>query len=129
MIHYTIPLPPITKKNSQQIVVNKTTGRPFLIPSKQFKEYERTAGWYLKPPLYISEAVNVKCLFYMPTVRLCDLTNLLEAADDVLVKYGVVTDDNYSIIAGHDGSRVYIDRKNPRTEIFIEKIIDNPKKP
>ena len=42
--------------------------------------------------------------------------------DDVLVKTGVVPDDNYNVIAAHDGSRVYVDKDSPRTEIYIEKI-------
>lgn len=36
-LHYTIPLPPITKKNSQQILVNGKTGRPFIMPSQKYK--------------------------------------------------------------------------------------------
>ena len=66
--------------------------------------------------------MNVKLLFYMPNKRKCDLTNLIEAIDDVLVKTGVLPDDNYNIIAAHDGSRVYVDKDSPRTEIYIEKI-------
>ena len=125
MIHFTIPLPPITKKNSQQIVVNKGTGRPFVMPSKQYKDYEGAALWYIpRVPRPIACPVNVRCLFYMQTARKCDLTNLLEAVDDILVRAGLLADDNYTIIAGHDGSRVEIDRTNPRTEIFITKIID-----
>lgn len=41
--HYIIPLPPITKKNSQQILVNRRTGRPFIAPSKAYKKYEAAA--------------------------------------------------------------------------------------
>ena len=42
---------------------------------------------FLKP-LGIDYAVNVKCLFYMPTNRRVDLTNLLEAIDDACKKLG-----------------------------------------
>lgn len=55
----------------------------------------------------------------MPTKRRVDLTNLLEAIDDVLVKYGVLKDDNSEIITSHDGSRVLYDKDNPRTEVVI----------
>lgn len=121
MIKYVIKLPPITKKNSQQILINKRNGRPFIMPSKKYKEYERMAipflpkraGMPLKGPL------NVRVIFYMQTRRKTDLTNLLEAVDDILVMAGVVEDDNYSVIASHDGSRVYYDKENPRTEIYI----------
>lgn len=120
MIKFTIPLPPITKKNSQRIGTNFATGKPFIMPSEQYKRYEREAAWFMPRDLFIDEAVNVKCLFYMPTRRKCDLTNLLEAIDDILVKQGVLADDDYTIIQSHDGSRVYYDKDNPRTEVYIE---------
>lgn len=122
MIKITIPLPPITKKNSQRILHNKKTGRMFIAPSEQYKAYEQTALWYLPKGETINKPVNVKCLFYMATRRKCDLTNLLEAVDDILVTGGVLADDNYTIIESHDGSRVYYDKENPRTEIYIEGV-------
>ncbi len=118
-----IPLNPRTKKNTQQIVINKKTGRPFIMQSSKYKEYEKNAGWFLKKISEpISVPVNVKCVFYRETRIRCDLTNLLEAIDDILVSHGVLSDDNFTVIASHDGSRVYIDKENPRTEITIETI-------
>ena len=121
---YTIPLPPVTKKNSQQILFNKSTGKPFIMPSAKYKKYEREAVWYVRPHFHspIDYAVNVKCEFYMPTQRKTDLNNLLEAATDLLVYAGVLADDNYCIVASHDGSRCHVDRKKPRTEITITRI-------
>lgn len=121
MIHFTIPLPPVTKKNSQEIMVRG--GKPFVMPSRKYREYEAQALWFVprrRNP--ITDAVNVKCLFYMQTRRKCDLTNLLEAVDDIMVKAGLLADDNYTIIAAHDGSRVLFDKENPRTEIEIKLI-------
>lgn len=119
-IKITIPINPITKKNSQRIYVNRATGKPFIAPSEKFKEYEKTAGIFIKRfKIPFDMPVNVKCLFYMPTRRRVDLTNLLEAIDDILVYYGVISDDDYSHIGGHDGSRVFYDKANPRTEIII----------
>lgn len=63
--------------------------------------------------------MNVKAVFYMNARRKVDLTNLLEACDDILVKYEVLADDNCLIVASHDGSRVFYDKENPRTEIEI----------
>lgn len=121
MIKITIPLDPRTKKNSQQIILVK--GRPMIFPSKKYKEYEKACQYYL-PPMEdpINFPVNIKCLYYMATKRRCDLTNLLEATDDILVHYGVLEDDNYNIIVSHDGSRVLYDKDNSRTEIYIEPI-------
>ena len=119
MLNFTVKLPPISKKNSQQILTNKATGRPFIMPSKKYKEYEKAALWYIPKNIFINYPVNVKCLFYMPTRRRCDLTNLLEAIDDVMVKAGLLADDDFSIIQSHDGSRVLYDKENPRTEVYI----------
>lgn len=119
-IRFTIKLPPISKKNSQQILINRATGRPFAMPSKQYKEYEKDALWFIpKVEAPIICPVNIKCLFYMPTRRRVDLTNLLEAVDDIMVKAGLLADDCYTIVESHDGSRVFVDKENPRTEIEI----------
>lgn len=123
MIKFTVPLIPISKKNHQRICINQTTKKPFIMPSKQYKDYEHDAQWFIpkiKQP--IDYGVNIKCLFYMPIHRLCDLTNMLEAIDDVMVKAGLIKDDNYKIIVSHDGSRVFYDKQNPRTEVYIERI-------
>lgn len=123
-IKYVIQLPPVSKKNSQQILTNRATGRPFIMPSRKYKEYEKEAAWFLrpKPPKPIECAVNVKCLFYLPTRRRTDLNNLLEAATDLLVTAGILADDHYGIVQSHDGSRCFVDRERPRTEIIITKV-------
>lgn len=123
MLSFIVDLPPISKKNSQQILINKATGKPFIMPSKKYKEYERAA--YHRIPLLtypIDKPVNVKCLFYMPTKRKCDLVNMQEAILDVMVKAGVLADDNYSIVQSMDGSRVLYDKESPRTEVYITEL-------
>jgi len=123
-IRFTISLPPVTKKNSQQIV--RRGNRNIVIPSKTYAQYEKNAGAYLYrvAGLNINYPVAVKCLFYMKTRRIVDLPNLLEAIDDVLVHYGVVEDDNTQIIVHHDGSRALYDKDNPRTEVEITRYED-----
>lgn len=118
---FCVPLTPISKKNSQQILTNRATGKPFVMPSPQYKQYERAALWYVPRNKHIDFPVNVECLFYMPTRRKVDLTNLLEAIDDIMVKAGLLADDNFTIIQSHDGSRVFYDPKNPRTVVCITK--------
>ena len=118
--HINIDLPPVSKKNSQQII--RINGRPCIIPSKVYKAYEKAAvelirqQWSDEP---IGEPVNVAMVFHMPTRRRVDLVNLQEAALDVLVKAKVLTDDNCSIVTSMDGSAVAYDKDNPRTEIRI----------
>ena len=123
-VSWTSPLAPVSKKNSQQIFYKwsqkKQKQVPFIAPSKQYKVYEHNA-MLLCPRITIKVPVNVKCLFYMPTHRKCDLVNMLEAIDDVLVKRGILEDDNYTVIVSHDGSRVLYDKDNPRTEVYISE--------
>lgn len=119
---FTVPLPPITKKNHQRILRNYKTGKPFVAPSEQYKQYEAQAMWFIPKGERIDYPVNIKCLFYMPTRRRCDLTNLLESIDDIMVKAGLLEDDSYHIIVGHDGSRVLYDKEKPRTEVEITSI-------
>ena len=124
MIKFVIPLQPISKKNSQQIFLNSKTGKPFIAPSKKYKEYETAAAWFIPRNIYIDKPVNVKCLFYMKNRQKCDLTNMLEAIDDVMVRAGLLADDNYTIVQAHDGSRILHDKEKPRTEVYIEFMQD-----
>ena len=119
LCHFTIRLAPITKKNHSSIITNKTTGKLMVIPSKQYKEYEHESAWFMPHIKTIDRPVNIRAVFYMPTHRRVDLVNLLQALCDILVKYSVLEDDNFNIVAGFDGSRVDYDKENPRTEVWI----------
>ena len=120
---YTIPLAPVTKKNHQQIRTNRRTGKPFVAQSEAYRRYERAAVMYFvnRPGTPIDGPCEVAAVFYMPTARRVDLTNLLQALDDVLVAAGVLADDNCRIIYSHDGSRVLVDREHPRTKVTIRE--------
>ena len=115
---------PITKKNHSNVVLIK--GRPIVLPSKPYQEYEKKAKEFMpKLDKPIDYPINLKVYYYMETKRKCDITNLLQATCDILVKYKVLMDDNYSIVASVDGTRVYYDKENPRCEIYIEKLDEN----
>lgn len=118
---FTISLAPVTKKNHGQIVINQNTGKRMVIPSKQYRQYEHDCAWFM-PHQKANGQVNIKALFYMPTHRRVDLVNLLQALCDILVKYGVIEDDNSDVIVSVDGSRVLYDKENPRTEVEIEEV-------
>ena len=111
---------PVTKKNSQRIL-RTGSGRPFIQPSAQYKRYEADCLRQIPRQFrqQIDTPVNVQCVFYMPTRRRCDLVNLLESVCDILVRAGVLADDNCRVVAAHDGSCVRLDRDDPRVEIDI----------
>lgn len=124
-IMFVVELPPVSKKNSQQILINSKTKRPFIAPSQKYRQYERDVKAFMpKLDKPIDEPVAVKCLFYMPTRRRCDLPNMENAIDDIMVKYGVLADDNFNILVSHDGSRILYDKERPRTEITIDFLGD-----
>ena len=114
--------PPRTKKNSQVLV--RSGSKMIPLPSRSYREYEIACLAqlrYAKTPAADPEGgpYNVRCLYYMPTRQRVDLTNLLEATDDILVKAGILPDDSSEYVGGHDGSRVMHDKANPRVEITI----------
>lgn len=120
-VEIMIPVRPVTKKNSQNIFVQKETGRRFVYPSKAYVAYKKECAVFLRP-LGIDVPVNTKILFYLPTKQTADLSNLVEAIHDILQEYGTIIDDDCRHIVSTDGSRVYYDKDNPRTEIYITAV-------
>lgn len=141
-IEFTLPVEAKTKKNHPQIVWKKQPFQirigkivvatipytPFIIPSKGYSEFEKEVIPFFERVKAktgtVDFVINMKVISYMKTKRLCDLTNVLEAVDDAAVKSGLIADDNRDIIAGHDGSRVFYDKYNPRIEITITQMDD-----
>ena len=116
-----IKLKPVTKKNGQVIRKHWSTGKLFIGQNDRYCEYENNAGWFLMGVPRIEVPVNVQMVFYMPTHRIVDLSNLQAACLDILVKYSIIRDDNCNIVVSHDGSCVKYDEYEPRTEIIITK--------
>lgn len=111
---------PVTKKNSMKIVMVR--GKMRLSRSDRYKAYAKLARYQLlpyRPVKPIDYPVNVRCVYYMPTNRRVDLTNLLAATMDILVDARILADDNAKIVVGHDGSRVEYKATEPRVEIEI----------
>lgn len=134
-IRFTIHLPPVTKKNSQQIWYKgercPRCGKgkiPFVSPSRVYKAYEENCREIFPVQLrrlHIVYPVNIRAVYYMPDYRTVDISNLHSALHDVLKAVGVLADDSSlspRIVAGTDGSRVLVDRGHPRTEVEITEL-------
>ena len=121
-MHITLGIAPITKKNHSQII--RAKGRLMVIPSKEYKQYEKDCAAFIpQMPFQTFDCpVNVECVYYMRTHRRVDLVNLQEATLDILVKYGILLDDNSNIVASMDGSKVLYSKEFPRTEIEITEL-------
>jgi len=72
--------------------------------------------------VHIDAPVNVKAVYYRPTRGKVDLCNLHAALHDALVFFGILIDDDCTVIVSTDGSRVEYDKEDPRTEIWIETL-------
>lgn len=124
ILELTIPLNPVTKKNS-----NIRTKQGGLLASKAYRRYEQDALKLIPywARLGIDRPVNVRAMYYTRTdynrgKGRIDLNNLHNALMDVLVAAGVLADDNCRIVVSTDGSRVLCDRKNPRTVVTITEV-------
>lgn len=123
-IRFIIPLPPRTKKNHQRIRVNRKTGVRYIVQSDAYVQYAEACMLFIPHSARVSldRPVNIQALYFMEKDAKVDISNLHSALHDILVGAGVLKDDSSlhpKIVAGTDGSRVYIDAKNPRTEIVI----------
>lgn len=123
---FTIGVHPRTKKNHSNIVTLKN-GRTILIPSKAYKDFEKEVCLAIKDKFGnkftpIDFPINVKALYYQNSNRRADLCNYHAALHDALVKSNLIKDDNFKIIVSTDGSRVYVDKENPRIEVEITRL-------
>lgn len=117
---------PRVKKNTQRAIlaVNRRTGKtyPKIVQTAAYKAWKKSALPQInrqKPRETISQPINLQCRFFMDTNSLVDLSALYEGIQDELVACGVLSDDNYAVVASHDGSGVWVDKTNPRMEIVI----------
>ena len=127
-ITYIVHGDPRTKKNHMMIAGSgercPTCGKPKKQCIKQAVSHDKWAKDAKKelvpiPAKPIDTPVNVQVHFYMQTRRRVDGLNLLASVDDLLTEAGILEDDNAKIVIGHDGSRVFYDKENPRMEITI----------
>lgn len=118
MIHLVIPgIPPS---------VNTWRNLHHFAEAKQKREWEDIVGWEVarqrvRPPKPLKRA-HVTYEYYFSSKRRHDPDNYVgKWTTDGLVKAGVLEDDSFDNIAlliCQGG----VDRKNPRTEIFVEEV-------
>ena len=137
---FTITGDTIIKKNHRPIYINRATGKRFIGKSKRLSDYEDWVVVSLKEGIVdyfegysnfndlpkfklfpIKEPIQITYKFYCKTKRKVDLSNLIEAPQDCLVKANIISDD--SIIKRIIAEKFY-DKKNPRCVLFIELIGD-----
>ena len=121
------------KKNSQRTIWHKYLKRVITVYTANYTSWEKDAmkqlGYGANGKISnnktrvknIDYPIILKCHFYNYDKRKRDISNFYEGIQDLLVKMNILEDDNYHIIIGHDGSRMYLDKENPRLEFWILK--------
>ena len=139
-LHYTVKGEPRTKKNSMMIAGGGKRCHACGKPAKQWirqgranDKWSELAGWQLRTqrrprrpidfPVIVCYRYYTKIDYYNTKAKI-DVNNLNEAMDDILVNVGILADDNIRVVAGHDGTRVFCDKNNPRVEIYIYRLPD-----
>ncbi len=126
-MRFVILGPPRTKKNHQQIRINRRTGARFIAQADTARSWEEMAVLQLAAQFRKqsasgaahASAKNLKALFYRERDT-GDLGNFLSAACDALERAGIVVNDR--LIRGFDGSRLLLDRENPRVELELTEM-------
>lgn len=127
-LRFTLPGQPITKKNSQEIVLipsKKTPGvkRPIIVPSEAYRNWAKGLGYIAnsvhvdRDDLPIDSPVWVCALVYCQTRGHGDLNNYTAALADWLENVGILKNDK--LILSWDGSRVRVDSYKPRIDVCI----------
>lgn len=114
---------PKSKKNNKNIAINRHTGKPFIISSKEFSVWHNTAMAELLPQIQckFSQPVSIQIDYYFPNYRRTDLDNKTSSILDLLVDSGILTDDNWRVIPELIITGNY-SRNNPHTNIKITEI-------
>lgn len=112
---------PRTKKNSSRLVRPGQKGRARPIPSKAWETWLRVCE--IQPLKVIRERidydVNCRARFYRDANR-GDAVGYYQGLADLLEKKGILANDKH--IVQWDGSRLRIDRENPRVEVTLERV-------
>lgn len=129
-VTFTVLGAPRSKKNSQRII--RVRGVPRIVQSKQACGWEEMAVLQLRSQWNrctrgmadgaqpLAGNVNLRAIVYRDRAGRADLLNFLAAVSDAIEGAGIVANDDQ--IGGLDGSRMMIDRKNPRVEITLTEM-------
>lgn len=132
MITLTVPGAPRTKKTHNRIILVKRRGqrpRRIVMPSEAWENWAKvaviriaavSAGMKAEYPFPLPDrAYNCAAIFYRDANR-GDAVGYYQGLADVLERAKVVSNDKY--ITQWDGSRLLIDRENPRVELVITEV-------
>lgn len=110
-----------SKKNSK--VLARVKGRPMLLPSRKYQEWEKRARLAImaegRPPEPF-KAAHLSMVIYHGDLIKRDSNNATQGVQDVLVDMGVIQDDNWMVIGTPEVSHM-VDVEDPRLEVLVEE--------
>ncbi len=106
-----------SKKNSRLLFWRN--GRQYNIPSPAYTKWENTAVFYIRHIKPVDKVNSVTLTFYAESKRRKDLTNCAEGVMDLLVKAGILQDDNWFVVPKIVLVFGGVDRQEPKVEIQI----------
>lgn len=91
-----------SKKNSKGVMISNTTGKPILRLSKQYQRYEKSTAnqftsilpYFLMSCSMHTKPYNIKLSFIRKNNQLFDYFGPAETIADLMVKHGLLDDDN-----------------------------------
>ena len=122
MILFTVWGSPRTKKTSNRLV---HAGRIRVLPSKAWVKWVKTAPILrgitrdepVRQVLGVADKPYNVCATFYRDARRGDAIGYYQGLADLLEKRGVISDDKFFV--SWDGSRLEIDRENPRVEVTL----------
>lgn len=110
-----------SKKNSK--VLARVKGRPMLLPSRKFQEWEKRARLAIMAsgrPVEPLKAARLFMVIYHGDMIRRDTNNATQGVQDVLVDMGVLKDDNWMVIGTPEVVHM-VDVEDPRLEVTVEE--------
>jgi hypothetical protein len=141
VIRFTIPGAPTTKKNRAQIIPSESGQGAILVPNEKYRQWRRRAIKWKQvilttardagytPP--IEAHLSCRALFYRPMETTGDFDGYIaglgdflepewvDPVKDTITRPGVGLIENDRQIRDWDGTRLLIDRENPRIEVEL----------
>jgi len=97
---------------------------PVLLPSSDYRKWQKDALDQLTkhriPKKKLTDVSWISVIFFAPDNRKFDLSNKFESIADLLVDYGLLEDDNYSVLKDIQLSFGGVDKEEPGALIEME---------
>lgn len=97
------------------------SGRMMILPSKAYKIWEEDALWQVKAQRVspVIGPVKLKMGIWAKNLRSSDLENKVSSIQDMLVKAGILPDDDWKSVPKIEAEYLGVDRQMPRCEVEL----------